>query len=261
MKNEDQWKPSKYVVVNGTLRASRDTKQVGVASRLITDLIAAHYQLHIAKVAKGRLLDLGCGQAPLYETYRPLVSEVVCVDWENSLHKNEYLDFEVDLTLDLPFEASSFDTIILSDVLEHIPTPEDLWTEMARVLSPGGFLLMNTPFLYWLHEEPFDFYRYTEHALRRFAQQVDLDVIELSPIGGAPEAVTDLISKNLMQIRLVGRVFASSIQAMTAALRRTSVGRKVSRRTGHSFPLGYFLAAQKPVTPSTQPSSSLSTAT
>jgi SAM-dependent methyltransferase len=66
----------------------------------------------------------------------------VCVDWSNSLHGNDFLDAECDLTKDLPFADASFDSILLSDVLEHIPTPERLWREMARLLKPEGKLLL-----------------------------------------------------------------------------------------------------------------------
>jgi len=246
MKNEAAWQPSKYEVRKGRLRASRDPMQVGVTSRLITDLIAAKYELNLPRFAKGKLLDLGCGQAPLYCVYQPLVSEVTCVDWKNSMHGNDYLDFEVDLTRDLPFEAEAFDTILLSDVLEHIPTPDDLWIEMARILSPGGSILMNTPFLYWLHEEPHDFYRYTEFALRRFAERSELEVVELSPIGGAPEAITDLTSKNLTRIPGAGGILAGWLQALTTLLLRTGLGQSASSKTEHRFPLGYFMVARKP---------------
>jgi SAM-dependent methyltransferase len=108
------------------------------------------------------LLDLGCGKVPFYARYREYVSETVCVDWSNSLHGNGHVDAECDLTQELPFADASFDTILLSDVLEHIPAPERLWREMARLLKPGGELLSSVPFFYWLHEEPYDYYRYTK---------------------------------------------------------------------------------------------------
>ena len=54
------------------------------------------------------------------------------IDWSDSLHGTNYLDDECDLTKDLLFADGSFDSILLSGVLEHIPTPERLWREMAR---------------------------------------------------------------------------------------------------------------------------------
>ena len=204
MRNKAAWHPSKYVVKNGVLRGSRDRAEVSVGSRLFTDLIALVYERSLPTHARGRLLDLGCGKVPLYMAYREFVTENICVDWQNTLHKNEYLDHECDLTAALPFDDVSFDTIILSDVLEHIPQPELLWTEMARLLAPGGKLLMNVPFYYWLHEQPHDYYRYTEFGLRRFVDLAGLRLLELKSLGGAPEIMADIFAKNVQRVPHVG---------------------------------------------------------
>ncbi|HRF81361.1 MAG TPA: methyltransferase domain-containing protein, partial [Flavobacteriales bacterium] len=77
----------------------------------------------------------------------------------------------------------SFDTIILSDVLEHIRKPEALVKEMYRILAPGGQVIMNVPFYYGLHEQPFDYYRYTQFALRAITEDAGFAVVELEAIG------------------------------------------------------------------------------
>jgi len=51
-------------------------------------------------------------------------------------------------TKKLPFNENEFDTVILSDVLEHLPTPENIINEIYRVLAKNGKLLLNVPFLY-----------------------------------------------------------------------------------------------------------------
>lgn len=246
MKNIPSWRPSKYVQRNGRLAGSRDRAELSVGSRLITDIIARVYEVNLPRHAKGRLLDLGCGKVPLYQAYQALVTENICVDWGNTLHKNVYLDHECDLTAPLPFADASFDTIILSDVLEHIPQPEHLWREIARLLTPGGRLLMNVPFYYWLHEQPHDFYRYTEFALRRFVEGAGLRLIDLHAVGGAPEILADVVAKNIAQVRGVGAPLASFTQWLAQAFVNTGIGAKVSRRTAINFPLGYFVVAEKP---------------
>ncbi|OQY29621.1 MAG: hypothetical protein B6244_03255 [Candidatus Cloacimonetes bacterium 4572_55] len=198
MKNKDTWTPTKYVYKNGKLTASRDPKEVGIGSRLIVDLIAQFYHENLQYHAKGRLLDLGCGNVPLFCAYRDYISDNICVDWAHTLHKNVYLDYECDLTKPLPFQDEEFDTIILSDVLEHIPQPSNLCEEISRILSVDGKLIMNVPFYYWLHEQPHDYYRYTEFALRRFVENSGLKVIQLECIGGAPEIMTDIFAKNIL---------------------------------------------------------------
>ena len=246
MRNADRWTETKYVRRRGRLRASRDTAQVGIGSRLISDLVAAAYDRHLPQYARGRLIDLGCGTAPLYGAYRGLVDSVVCVDWANSPHAALYLDSEVDLNGPLPFDAAAFDTLILSDVLEHVAEPAGLWREMARVIAPGGHALINVPFLYGIHEAPHDYARYTEHALRRHAQQAGLTVRLLEPIGGSLHVLADLMAKHLAHVPLVGGLLASAVQAPVALLDRFGLGRRIVARTATHFPLGYFMVAERP---------------
>jgi SAM-dependent methyltransferase len=245
LKNKEIWRPSKFVYGKHGLRASRDPSQVSISSRLNTDITARHYCERLPKFARGKLLDLGCGMVPLFAAYRDLVTEVTCVDWGASLHKNEYLDFECDLNKPLPFADGEFDTLILSDVLEHIAEPMALWREIARILNSDGTLIMNVPFIYWLHEQPHDYYRYTEFALRRFVESVNMTLIDLKATGGVPEVLADILSKSLVRVPLAGGVAASFIQWATQLFVKTSAGQRLSSKTAAQFPLGYFLVARK----------------
>jgi len=246
MRNADHWTESKYLRRAGRLRASHDRAEVGVGSRLVTDRIAALYEQHLPRHARGRLIDLGCGKAPLFGVYRTLVDTVTCVDWPQSAHASPYLDQEADLGQPLPFAAAAFDTIILSDVLEHVPVPEQLWREMARVLAPGGHVLLNMPFLYGVHEAPHDYGRYTEFALRRFASQAGFEVLLLEPIGGSLHVLADLLAKHLAHVPLIGPMLAVGVQGFVALLDRTTWGRRLAQHTGTRFPLGYFMVAARP---------------
>jgi len=245
MKSIDKWKASKYIYRKGRLQGSRDVKEVATGSRLITDLIAEFYDANLKKYARGRLLDLGCGKVPLYSAYKDHVVDNTCVDWGNTLHKNPHLDHECDLTEHLPFESGEYNTVILSDVLEHIPEPELLMKEIARVLVSGGVLFLNVPFYYWIHEEPHDFHRYTEFALKRLSEIAGLEIIDLSPIGGAPEIITDIYAKNILRLGALGRLMASMSQRFTMFFVHTGPGKKLSRSTARKFPLGYFMVARK----------------
>ena len=245
MKNHDTWEPSKYIYKKGKLIASRDPKEVSISSRLMADLVADAYEKNLPQYAKGKLLDLGCGKVPLYLAYRNYITENICVDWENTAHKNNYLDFEHDLTKKLPFLDKEFDTIILSDVLEHIPQPEFLCKEMSRVLAPGGKIIINVPFYYWLHEHPHDYYRYTEFALRRFIENSELNLVMLNAIGGTPEIMADIFAKNCIRIPKAGRFLAMFTQWLILTFIQTKLGRKISDATKNEFPFGYFLVAEK----------------
>ncbi len=246
MRNADLWKPTKFETCRGHLRGSRNPLEVSPGSRLYSDIIAAFYETYLPSYARGRTVDLGCGKAPLAGLCRPLVSGYICVDWAGSIHGRGCLDLECDLSRELPFRDGSFDTVILSDVMEHIPEPGLLWSELYRILSPGGAVVMNTPFLYRLHEEPHDYYRYTEFALKRHASAAGFEILQFEPMGGSPEVLTDFLGKNLLRIPTVGCLLAGLLQSAVSLLGRMRFVRHISESTERAFPLGYFMVAGRP---------------
>lgn len=245
MRNIDQWRPSKFIFRKGKLIGSRNPTDLQVSSRLVADIVAHYYQLYLPHYAKGNLVDLGCGRVPLYGLYKDYIATATCVDWEYSVHQNPFLDQTCDLTDTLPFPNKSFDTVLLSDVLEHIAEPENLWREIERILRPGGHLILNVPFFYKLHETPHDYFRYTEYAIRRFAEKTGLEVVVLEGMGGIPEIVTDLLAKLSYKLPLIGPPLASALQSMCKILVKEGPLKKISRKTRAQFPLGYFFVGRK----------------
>ncbi len=243
MRNRSNWLPTKFVSHNGRLRATSDTSELNASSWLVADLVANEYDHALKTHASGRLLDMGCGKAPLFGAYSSYVTDVQCIDWARTKHGFDYLDQVCDLTTSIPYDDGSFETIILSDVLEHLPEPMICWKEMNRLLAAGGKVLLNVPFYYPLHEEPYDFYRYTEFALRRFAECNSFEVAELRPIGGPIEILADLIGKMLAGARLPSA--AKGVQMAAGYLGRSRIGCRISARTNARFPLGYFMVAIK----------------
>ncbi len=241
MKNKDTWKPSKFVMTKRGCRASRDTRVVGIGSRFIAGIQARVYENAIREHARGVLLDLGCGRVPLYEVYKDYISDNVCVDWSHAFHENPYSDHEFNLNEVIPLESERFDTILLTDVLEHISNPDMLWREMARMLKPGGKVIVGVPFLHWIHEEPYDYYRYTEHKLRAFCESNGLAVVSLEPYGGSPEVVLDIVAKHISFSRILSAVHL----LLSNVFVKSFVGRKLSARTSRYFTPGYCLVARK----------------
>jgi SAM-dependent methyltransferase len=149
----------------------------------------------------------------------------------------------MDLNKPLSLESELFDTVLLTDVLEHIYQPVQLLSEVARVLRRGGHVIIGVPFFYWLHERPFDFHRYTEFALRQMCEDLGLEIKSLKPYGGAPEIVMDVIGKCIASAKLGGvcRIYT----ALCCAMLNLKPFRALSEKTATHFPLGYTLAAQK----------------
>jgi SAM-dependent methyltransferase len=248
MQNINNWEPTKYILKRDRLLANRNMNELNISSRLMASEIAKFYSDTIPKYAKGRLIDLGCGKVPLYGLYKNHIDTVLCVDWTNSFHKNQFLDVEWDLNQTLDFaEENMFDTIILSDVLEHIREPELLIKEMHRILQKkeeGGKILLSVPFYYWIHEEPYDYFRYTQFALKNMFENNGFEVLELQSLGGIIEVLADIISKSISH-HFIGKHVCIAIQQITKILGGTKIGRKIRKNTEFRFPLGFGLVAQK----------------
>ena len=239
MKNRHRWRPTRFVRGRNGWRGSSDARDVAPASRHIADLQARSYAPALQTYARGRLLDLGCGEVPLYEMYKDAVTAAVCVDWPRSYHDRTHLDVACDINQPLPFADNSFETVVLSDVLEHLHDHQTVWSEIARVLRPSGHVIIGVPFLYWLHEEPYDYFRPTEFALRRFCEQNGLRVVLLAPFGGAIDVIFDIAAKHLGVVPVLARGFYWVGRALLP------FGRRLLARTNRKFPLGYVLVAAR----------------
>lgn len=91
---------------------------------------------------------------------------------------------EVDLVCDLgqtiPFKPGTFDAVILMNVLEHVYENRGLVQNIAKILKPGGKLIITVPFLLKVHQAPFDFSRYTPYYLSQLAQEAGFSVEKLN---------------------------------------------------------------------------------
>ncbi|MDP2181958.1 MAG: class I SAM-dependent methyltransferase [Actinomycetota bacterium] len=129
--------------------------------------------------ATGRVLDVGCGTKPYAEVFLSQGCEYVGLDVED----RGGVDV-VGTALDIPFDPESFDTVFSSQVLEHVRDPFRMLAECARVLRPGGYLILTAPFSWQIHEEPNDYFRFSEYGLRELSERAGLAVESIEPMGG-----------------------------------------------------------------------------
>lgn len=133
---------------------------------------------------RGRVLDLGCGGRPYEGWLCGPQSSWIGMDWPDAAHPNGAAPHVLGDALALPLAESSFDTVLCTQVLEHVSEPLDLLCEVRRVLRPGGRLVLTAPQYNGLHGEPRDFYRYTRYGLDHLARKAGLEVRTIEPIGG-----------------------------------------------------------------------------
>jgi len=133
--------------------------------------------------ARGRLIDIGCGIKPYQQIFADCVTEHVGVDHELSLHDKSNIDL-LGTAYQIPVEDGSFDTAVCTAVLEHLEEPELALKECFRVLRPGGYAIYSVPFIWHLHEEPRDFYRFTKYGLEHIFKKAGFVIIELEALSG-----------------------------------------------------------------------------
>lgn len=121
----------------------------------------------VAPEISGSVLDFGCGSKP-YEFLFKNATEYVGLDTKAG-HDHEALGSKVDVFYDgkvIPFEAGRFDAVVSFEVMEHVFNIDEALEEIKRVLKPGGTVLITMPFLWFEHEQPYDFGRYTSYGIK-----------------------------------------------------------------------------------------------
>jgi SAM-dependent methyltransferase len=141
----------------------------------------------------GTLLDVGGGYMPYKSLLLQSPSQVekyISLD----LHDNIYA--KPDITWDgkhIPLPDSSIDCAIATEVFEHCPEPEIVMKEIQRVLKPGGILFFTVPFLWPLHDVPYDEYRYTPFSLERHLKNSGFENIQLQALGGWDASLAQML--------------------------------------------------------------------
>jgi SAM-dependent methyltransferase len=149
------------------------TDPLHLARKLLLKSVSQH-----VSQARGTVLDIGAGAGPYKSLFKD-VTRYVTVD----LNRHSKIDVQANAVA-LPFKNESFDTILCTEVLEHVPEPSQLISEVRRILKPDGILLLTTPQTWGLHLEPLDFYRYTKYGLRYLTEKNKLEVVQIDPTCG-----------------------------------------------------------------------------
>ncbi|HEY8970187.1 MAG TPA: class I SAM-dependent methyltransferase, partial [Puia sp.] len=84
----------------------------------------------------------------------------------------------------IPLAAGCMDSVMLTEVLEHCFDPARLLQETWRVLRKGGYLFITVPFLWPLHDMPYDEYRYTPFSLEKHLRNAGYRNIQVKALGG-----------------------------------------------------------------------------
>ncbi len=132
------------------------------------------------------LLDIGCGRMPYRKLIEPKLKKYVGLDYKPvaKLYKSELQpDFYGDAHK-LPFKTGAFDIAAMLQSIEYFADPGLAIKEAGRVLKKSGYLVITSPFMYPLHDIPFDRYRLTETQLRDFLKASAFQIVKIDAQGG-----------------------------------------------------------------------------
>jgi len=242
MKHIESWKQNKFLFDPNLKEWSPNVAYSGISnhSYVIATKQIKQYQKVIKNNASGYLLDCGCGDVPYYGIYKHLITDSYCIDWEYSPQEQVHVDQFVNLNekFTIPHE---FDTILLSDVLEHIAEPKQLLQELNKLLKPNGKIIIMVPFMYRLHEEPHDYYRYTEHGLRHLLNVSNYTVTEIESYGGIVDVIFDMLNKVFFNTHRRSKILFK----IYTIINKIGYFKRINNARKYSFPMGYTLVAHK----------------
>lgn len=138
------------------------------------DLLARHVAALAHGLSGAIAIDVGCGESP----YRAILAgfkHYIGFDSPGHPDSGSRPDVMGDACA-LPFAAASADAILCTEVIEHVMEPGTLLKEAHRVLKPGGSLLLSAPFTWHVHDEPHDYWRFTEYGLRLLCERAGFRV-------------------------------------------------------------------------------------
>jgi len=172
-----------------------------------------------SKYLKGRLLDFGCGTKPYKHLFNN-VEEYVGLDFASDRVKGEKT--ETDIVYDgktIPVDNNTFDSVLSTEVFEHLFDLNGVLKELNRVLKPEGLMLFTCPFSFGEHESPYDFARYTSFALKNILQSNGFEIVEFKKTGSHISVIIQyialyinyIISKNLITKYLLFPIIISPL--------------------------------------------------
>jgi ubiquinone/menaquinone biosynthesis C-methylase UbiE len=144
---------------------------------------------------RGTLLDVGCGEMA-YREYllaHSDISKYIGLDIENKNYQKKKLPDIIWNGKKIGLSDNSVDCAMATEVLEHVPRIENVLKEICRVLRPGGRFFFTVPYLWPLHDAPYDEYRYTPFSLKRHLDTSDFTNINIKALGGWNASLAQMI--------------------------------------------------------------------
>lgn len=150
---------------------------------LINYIFESNFRLLAEKHLTGKMADIGCGEKPYQKILQTYITEHVGIDHIQTQHSKTHIDLIAN-AYSVPVPDETFDSAICTAVLEHLEEPGQAIQECYRILRKGGTAIYSAPFIWHLHEEPRDFFRYSKYGLSYLFEKAGFKIIDIKPLSG-----------------------------------------------------------------------------
>jgi SAM-dependent methyltransferase len=194
---------------------------------------------------RGRVLDVGSGRQGWRQTIERIADDY------HSLDRNEPGGRRPTYLADAHGMVSvpdlSYDTVVSTQVLEHVADPSTTLAEMDRVLRPGGKVILTVPHLSRRHELPHDYLRYTQEGVMAFLETAGFEVVEIQAYGGVLSFLHHQTSFVFPGLLTAAPALAEVAILLNAPLSWSLAALDPILDPGRLLPLGVAAAARKSV--------------
>ena len=151
----------------------------------------------------GNVLDVGCGQKPYRELFS--VRSYTGLEFDTAQNRKQKSGEDVFFYGGgaFPFPDKKFDSVLSTEVLEHVFEPDILLSEINRVLKTGGMFLLSVPFVWDEHEQPFDFGRYSSFGLKYLLEKHGFEIVKSQKSMADTRVLCQLINAYIYKISIM----------------------------------------------------------
>jgi SAM-dependent methyltransferase len=207
-----------------TLDERRIYKPRARQERFIVPLLARAIEqtLHNHR-SQGDALDVGCGGQPMRATIESLGYRYFGLDTQRQVGVDTAFVCAIDEPLPPDLEAhgqrGGFGLIVCTETLEHVADWATAFANLAKLSRAGGVVIITCPHVYPLHEQPYDFWRPTPHAIEHFAKRNRFEVVEQRRLGDAWDVLGTVLAASAPGgVGVAGAVLAALVRPVRTAL-------------------------------------------
>jgi len=185
------------------------------------------------------VLDIGCGEQPFRDYIEECGGSYLGVDVNQNAENNvDIIANATDLKI---IKTESIDIVLCTEVFEHIDMVDLAFAEICRVLKKEGVLILTSPFIYPLHEEPYDFIRLTPFKIKEMSQKNGTEIIIIEKLGNVFKVCANLIdnaflrsSKDSFALKLVSALSKSVLNYLAIIFSFLFLGKNDRRIYSHN---------------------------